>query len=187
VPRDLHAVERCRRLVAAVFGYTPSGEADYGIAPPPGAPDWAPRTEYVVGLHASSKRAKRWPDAHWRALGQRLARENIGIVFPGGSPAEREEAARLADASPGGLAAPAMTLSEAAALLARASAVVGVDTGLTHLAVALGCPTVGLYVVTKPGLTGLHGGPRAVNLGGPGAPPAAADVERVLFGADAAA
>jgi heptosyltransferase-1 len=80
-----------------------------------------------------------------------------------------------------------MTLPEAAALLARASAVVGVDTGLTHLAVALGCPTIGLYVATEPGLTGLHGGPRAVNLGGPGAPPAPPDVARVLFGADAAA
>jgi len=45
----------------------------------------------------------------------------------------------------------------------------------------------GLYVATQPGLTGLHGGPRAVNLGGPGAPPAPADVARILFGADAAA
>jgi len=187
VPRDLHAVERCRRLLAAVFGYVPAGEPDYGIAAPAEPPAWAPRTDYVVGLHASSKRAKRWPDSHWRTLAERLALEGIGIVYPGGSPAEREDAARLAQASAGALAAPAMTLPEAASLLARASAVVGVDTGLTHLAVALGCPTVGLYVTTQPGLTGLAGGPRAVNLGGPGAPPAPADVARVLFGADAAA
>ncbi len=187
VPRDLHAVERCRRLVAQVFGYEPLGEADYGIAAPGEPPAWTPRSDYVVGLHASSKRAKRWPEPHWRSLAERLAREGIGIVYPGGSPAEREEAARLAAASPGGLAAPPMTLPEAAALLARASAAVGVDTGLTHLAVALGCPTVGLYVATKPGLTGLDGGRRAVNLGGPGAPPSPADVVRVLLGAEPAA
>ena len=187
VARDLHAVERCRRLLAAVFGYAPSGEADYGIVAPGEPPAWAPRPDYVVGLHASSKRAKRWPDPHWRSLAERLAREGIGIVYPGGSPAEREDAARLADASPGGMAAPPMTLPEAAALLARASAVVGVDTGLTHLAVALGCPTVGLYVTTEPGLTGLAGGARAVNLGRPGAPPSPAEVARVLFGADPAA
>ena len=187
VPRDLHAVERCRRLMAAVFGYVPAGDPDYGIAAPTEPPAWAPRADYVVGLHASSKRAKRWPDAHWRALAGRLAHEGIGIVYPGGSAAEREDAARLARDSPGAVAAPAMTLPEAAALLARASAVVGVDTGLTHLAVALGCPTVGLYVTTKPGLTGLAGGPRAVNLGGPGAAPAPADVVRVLFGADSPA
>jgi heptosyltransferase-1 len=181
VPRDLHAVERCRRLVAGIFGHAPAGGPDYGIAPPAQAPDWIPRADYVVGLHASSRRAKRWPDANWHALAGRLAREGIAIVYPGGSPAER------GGASPGGLAAPAMTLPEAAALLARSSAVVGVDTGLTHLAVALGSPTVGLYVATKPGLTGLLGGPRAVNLGGPGAPPSPGDVARVLFGADAAA
>jgi heptosyltransferase-1 len=75
-----------------------------------------------------------------------------------------------------------MTLPEAAALLANARAVVGVDTGLTHLAVALGTPTVGIYVATQPGLTGLQGGDHAVNLGGPGRMPSAADVARVLFG-----
>ena len=78
-----------------------------------------------------------------------------------------------------------MDLPEAAALLAQASAVVGVDTGLTHLAVALGVPTVGLYVATEPGLTGLHGGERAVNLGAPGKVPTVAAVVRVLLGAAA--
>lgn len=187
VPRELHAVDRCRRLLGAVFGYSPAGEADYGVPAPGEPPAWAPRSDYVVGLHASSKRTKRWPDPHWRTLAQRLAREGIAIVYPGGSPAEREDAAALAKESPGALAAPAMSLPEAAALLARASAVVGVDTGLTHLAVALGCPTVGLYVATQPGLTGLQGGPRAVNLGGPGAPPSPADVARILFGEEPAA
>lgn len=187
VPKNLHAVERCRRLLGAVFGYAPAGEADYGLAVPGDPPAWAPPSDYVVGLHASSKRSKRWPDPHWRALADRLAAEGVSMVYPGGSPAEREDAARLAKDTPGAVAAPAMSLPEAAALLARASAVVGVDTGLTHLAVALGCPTVGLYVATQPGLTGLHGGPRAVNLGGPGAPPSPTDVARILFGTEPAA
>jgi len=80
-----------------------------------------------------------------------------------------------------------MTLPEAAALLARASAVIGVDTGLAHLAVALGTPTVGLYVATQPGLTGLHGGRDAVNLGGPGKAPTVDEVVRVLLGTAACA
>jgi heptosyltransferase-1 len=41
-----------------------------------------------------------------------------------------------------------------------------VDTGLAHLAVALARPTVGLYITTRPLLTGLHGGADAHNLGG---------------------
>jgi heptosyltransferase-1 len=64
-----------------------------------------------------------------------------------------------------------MGLKEAAALLGHASAVIGVDTGLTHLAVALGVPTVGIYCATNPGLTGLHGGAHAMNVGGTGEVP----------------
>jgi heptosyltransferase-1 len=65
-----------------------------------------------------------------------------------------------------------MSLVGAAALLAHAAGVVGVDTGLTHLAVALDVPTVGIYCATDPALTGLHGGAHAVNVGGPGESPA---------------
>lgn len=186
VPKKLHAVERNRRLVGAVFGYRPEGPPDYGIASTAAAPPWAPAQGYVVALHATSRPGKRWPDAHWVALSTDLAREGLAIVYPGGSAAERADAARLAAASRGGVAAPDLTLPEAAALLRHASAVVGVDTGLTHLAVALGTPTVGIYVATQPGLTGLLGADHAVNLGGPGRVPTAADVARVLFGSAAA-
>jgi len=182
VPRNLHAVERNRRLVGAVFGYRPAGEPDYGLEAPAAAPAWAPRQGYVVALHAASRREKRWPDERWTALAQRLDREGLATVFPGGTAAERQDAQRLARAAPGGVLAPAFDLLEAAALLAHARAVVGVDTGLTHLAVALGTPAVGLYVATRPGLTGLAGGAHAVNLGGPRTVPTAAEVARVLFG-----
>ena len=185
VPKGLHAVERNRRLAGAVFGYRPEGLPDYGLGAPALAPPWAPPQGYVVALHASSRPGKRWPDRHWIALSAHLAREGLAIVFPGGSRAERADAARLAAASREGVAAPEVNLLEAAALLAHARAVVGVDTGLTHLAVALGTPTVGIYVATQPGLTGLLGSDRAVNLGGPGQVPSAADVARVLFGSAA--
>jgi heptosyltransferase-1 len=80
-----------------------------------------------------------------------------------------------------------MTLVEAAALLAGAQCVAGVDTGLTHLAVALGRPTAGLYRATDPALTGLLGAGHAVNLGGPGRAPTAAEVAAALgFGEQAA-
>ncbi len=69
-----------------------------------------------------------------------------------------------------------MALAEAAALIGHAAGVVGVDTGLTHLAVALGVPTVGIYCATSPELTGLHGPKR----GEPRRPGRAADVASVL-------
>lgn len=182
VPKNLHAVERNRRLAGAIFGCSRGGEPDYGLEGVGKAPPWAPPGGYVVALHATSRVRKRWPDRNWVDLADRLAREGLATVYPGGSPGERRDAARLAASSRGGMAAPKMALPDAACLLAHARAVVGVDTGLSHLAVALGTPTVGIYVATQPGLTGLLGGDRAVNLGGPGQVPSADDVARVLFG-----
>ena len=50
-----------------------------------------------------------------------------------------------------------MGLGELAALIAQASGVVGVDTGLVHLAAALSTPCITLYGSTDPGLTGTIG------------------------------
>ena len=86
-------------------------------------------------------------------------------------PTAEELAAQLPRAS----AAPAMGLAEAAALLAHVRCVAGVDTGLTHLAAALGVPTVGIYCATAPELTGLHAA-NAVNVGGAGRAPATEEV-----------
>ena len=57
--------------------------------------------------------------------------------------------------------------------MANAHAVFGVDTGLAHLAAALGVPAIGLYCGTDPARTGLYGGVKIANLGGPGRPPSA--------------
>ena len=180
VPRALHAVERNRRLVGAVLGYKPRGEATYGIVASAEAPGWAPRTPYVVMLHAASRASKRWADGHWVALAKTLSSRGYSSVFPGGTDAERAAAASLARQVDGAIAAPAMDLVQAAALLGHADGVVGVDTGLTHLAVALGVATVGIYGATSPLLTGLHGGPHAVNVGDAGKPPSVADVANAI-------
>lgn len=186
VPRDLHAVERNRSVVAQVFGYSLDRPADYGLAPPPEPPAWVPPRQYVVLLHAASRARKRWPDERWIELGKLLDGVGYAAILPGGTPAERADAQRLAAAIPGATAAPAMPLAEAAALLAHASHVVGVDTGLTHLAVALGRPTVGIYSATRPQLTGLHGA-SGTNLGGPGAVPSVEEVAQALGNAPAPA
>lgn len=179
VPRGLHAVERNRRLVAAVFGYALEGPADYGLELPPYPPLWAPRRRFAVMLHAASRAEKQWPDDKWVELARRLSHHGYATVFPGGTEAERVAAARLALLVPGAVAAPAMDLWVAATLLAHADFVVGVDTGLTHLAVALEKTTVGIYRATDPALTGLHG-ECGVSLGAPGREPTVDEVLAVL-------
>lgn len=171
VPRGRHAVERNRTLLAEVFGHPAGGPARYGLAAPAERPSWAPTGRYAVLLHAASRAGKRWPDRRWIALGRRMAEDGFALMIPGGDDAERAAAAKLAHAiGAGAAAAPPMSLLDAAVLLAHASGVVGVDTGLTHLAVALGVPTVGIYCATSPRLTGLHG-EAVANLGAPGAAP----------------
>jgi heptosyltransferase-1 len=176
VPRAMHAVERNRRLVAQVFGYTVEGAPDYGLSAPVSPPAWAPQGPYTVFLHAASRAAKRWPEDRWIALGHAANEAGLDVVLPGGNEEERAAAARIAKQLPRAMAAPAMDLPDAAALLAHARCVAGVDTGLTHLAAALAVPTVGIYCATRPELTGLHAA-NAVNVGGAGVAPG---VEEVL-------
>jgi heptosyltransferase-1 len=73
-------------------------------------------------------------------------------------------------------------LDELARGIAAAQFVVGVDTGLLHLAAALGVPLVGIFVGSEPGLTGPKGsGPIAI-VGGKGALPETTDVLAALDG-----
>ena len=67
---------------------------------------------------------------------------------------------------------PRLPLPEVAGLLARADLVVGIDTGLVHLAAALGTPTLALFTTTDPALAGVtRASAIARDLGGAGRVP----------------
>jgi heptosyltransferase-1 len=167
VPTNQHAVERNRQLAGLALGYTPAGAPDYGIAPPAAELPWLARSApYVVLLHATSRDDKLWEETKWIALGKIFAQQGMQLVLPWGNEKEKVRSVRLAAAIPSAISPPRLNLVEAAALLAHAHAAIGVDTGLSHLAAALKVPTIGIYTATDPGLTGLHAGHLAVNLGG---------------------
>ena len=180
VAKNLHAVERNRQLAAAALGYTLQGAANYGIHAPELALAWLPSSPYVTFLHATSRDDKLWDEQNWIALGKHLHLAGLRAVLPWGNAKEKTRAERLCAAIPGSLLAPPLDLNEAATLLGKARAVIGVDTGLSHLAAALGVLTVGLYTATDPGLTGLYAGTNAVNLGGLQTPPSVDAVEATL-------
>ena len=177
VPWGQHAVTRNRSLAAQALGYGTSPEPGYGIAAQPRDFSWLPGKRYAVLLHATSAARKLWPESHWIELCNYLFLNNIFCILPWGSAAERERSERLAAGAKGVVVVPpALTLEDLAALLAGAQGVVGVDTGLTHLAAALDVPALGVYGATDPAATGIYGAPRAMNLGGIGAPPDVAHV-----------
>ncbi len=168
VPGKLHAVERNRRLAALAAEYPITPAPDYGLHLSP-APDNGTRS--AVLLTATSRDDKLWPEDRWIALGGALRAEGLSCLLPAGSPVERERALRLAAAIPGAIALPPMGLGALARQLAAARIVVGVDTGLAHLAAALGRPTVALFRASDPELTGVLAATPAVNLGTRGQPP----------------
>ena len=159
VDRNLHAVERNRILSGLALGYTPQGAPDFGLY----------RTQirdsgsrYGVLLHATARAEKQWPEANWIDLARTIGRE-VELVLPWGSQTERARSERIAAGSPNARVPERAPLDQVAKLIAGAQYVVGVDTGLLHLAAALGVPLVAIFVGSNPGLTGPVGsGPRLV-------------------------
>jgi heptosyltransferase-1 len=182
VDKNRHAVERNRLLAAKALGYGLEMPLHYGLSAPSLALPWLPTAPFVVLLHATSRAEKLWPERNWLALARTLNDRGFACVLPWGSEEERLRSRRLADQMASAVVCPALSLFEAAALLARAAGAAGVDTGLIHLAAALNVPTVAIYCATEPGLTGVYTPGPAANLGGPGAPPDPAAVIAALAG-----
>ncbi len=181
VPRDLHAIERNRRLTGLALGYRSEGGVDFGL----NRARLAPVSDgYGILLHATARAEKEWAGDRWQALGKALAARTGSLVLPWGSEAERVRSVRIAAVLDRARVPERESLDRVAVLIAGASFVIGVDTGLLHLAAALDVPVVGIFVGSEAGLTGPIGtGPIAV-VGGKGQSPSVADVldalDRVL-------
>lgn len=168
VGRDRHAVERNRALTGLALGYEPEGAPGFGLdrAKLAGAGG-----RYAVLLHATARTDKEWPEANWIALGKALGGNGVELVLPWGTDTERARSERIAAALPGARVPGRAPLDAVARLIAGAQFVVGVDTGLLHLAAALGVPLVAIFAGSKPSLTGPVGSGPITVLGADGAPP----------------
>jgi heptosyltransferase I len=139
----VHAVTRSREMCAKALGYELRGELDFGMhakAMPAGDP------KCIAFVHGTSRDDKCWPQADWIALGERLIAQGHTIGLPQGSDAERERAQRIAHAL-GEKAEvwPRIDLGQVTDRLAGCGGVIGVDSGLSHIAVALHLPHVQIY------------------------------------------
>jgi len=109
--------------------------------------------------------SKLWPAERYGSVAQYMGRElGLPTLIVWGSPAEREEAERIAAASEGhARPGPPTTLPQLAALARRARLFIGSDTGPLHLAAAVGTPCVGLYGPWPAETNGPYG-PRNISL-----------------------
>jgi heptosyltransferase-1 len=174
VARDLHAIMRNRLLTADALGYAPDEPIDFGL-------DRASLTEGVLGrevvlLHATARPEKEWPVERWIELGRSLHADGFSVVLPWGNESERQRSLKIASALPDAIVPQLQPLDQVARMIARAAFVVGVDTGLLHVAAALSVPLVAIFVGTEPGQHGPLGSGKIEIVGALGATPSTADV-----------
>jgi heptosyltransferase-1 len=179
VSRDLHAVQRNRILSGKALGYAPQGAPDFGLDRAALAGADKP---YAVLLRATARKEKQWPEESWIALGRTLSRDGIELVLPWGTEPERLRAERIAAGLTGARVPQRASLDAVARLIAGAQFVVGVDTGLLHLAAALGVPLVAIFAGSQPHLTGPVGNGPLVVLGANGEPPSVDEVTKGVEG-----
>jgi heptosyltransferase-1 len=159
VPQGAHAVDRLRSLFAAALDYPrPAGTAVFGLERSEHA---APRR--CVLLHGTTWASKHWPEPMWRVLAGHLSGAGWAVEIPWGNPAERGRAERIAAGRSGITVLERAPLDVLGERIADAGLVIGVDSGLSHLAGACGVPTVVIYGSTSAARTGARGR-RVLNL-----------------------
>jgi hypothetical protein len=162
---------------ATIFPFRPLGEimhqADYYLrciaAPPAGdcEPMIATRAEAIlwqqdfwtkhslsqrrilVVAPGSGARAKNWPEEYFLAVTRWWSESLGGVVVVLLGPVE-EERGGVYELRKHGVVTSGLSLSQAAALLVASDIYLGNDSGITHLAAALGVPTVALFGPSDP-------------------------------------
>lgn len=159
----VHEVENVRALARALGA---DDKSPPRLAIPPGTRTDVPASPFVV-FHpwsgGSRAAAKEWALERWIELGVRVAAQGRTVIVTGSVADEPRSRHLVSQLEERGCAAHSTagshTLSELAVLLCHAAAVVSVDTGVMHMAAALGAPVVSLHGPTASrrwGPVGLH-------------------------------
>ncbi len=99
----------------------------------------------VVLIHGSSRPEKQWPESHWLELGHRLNGLGYTVAFVHGSDEEQWRSESIAGRLTQAVVWPRMTTDAMVDALAQSLGVIGLDSGLSHIAVALDLPVVQIY------------------------------------------
>ena len=172
------AVDRSRELAAKALGYTFNATPDFGLkqaaakrSQVQSAIKIVADRETVALLHGTSRIDKEWPTAHWVTLGSRLAASGYSIALAHGNARERATSQTIAEAIgqqvPGSVCTvwPVLALDALTVALGQCAGVVGVDSGVSHIAVALGLPHVQIYNFDTAWRTGPAAAPASVASG----------------------
>ncbi|MEO8248160.1 MAG: lipopolysaccharide heptosyltransferase I [Burkholderiales bacterium] len=143
VARHIHAVDRSRVLCAKALGYELPEAMSFGLKAD--RAELQPGPPRVAFVHGTSRADKEWPIDRWIALGKELNRAGFRIALPHGNAAEQARCGQIAAGVADAEVWPRMTLDALTDSLAACFGVIGVDSGLSHIAVALDLPHVQIY------------------------------------------
>lgn len=104
---------------------------------------------YIALCPFTTRPQKHWPEAHWQALMDRLLAAGFRLLVLGGPVDALQAQGLIGERAVDNLVGRA-SIAGSAAVIAGASAVVGVDTGLTHMGFAHRVPTIALFGSTRP-------------------------------------
>ncbi|MEO8118628.1 MAG: lipopolysaccharide heptosyltransferase I [Rhodoferax sp.] len=173
LPPHIHAVARSRELCARALGYGVPEIQSFGllaqvdraqVAIKNAANNIATPHGVVALVHGTSRADKQWPLAHWHTLGKLLNDSGYAVALPHGSDEEQQHAHEIAGPLTHALIWPRLGLDALTDALATCAGVVGVDSGLSHIAVALDLPHVQIYNFDTAWRTGPQSA--AIGLGG---------------------
>ena len=173
MPKRIHAVARYRTLAAAALNYKLYGEPVYHLLhqSPETGPAQLEGRRTVVLAHGTTRQDNEWPQARWIDLGRRLTSQGYHVVLPQNGGMELAFAKTVAQAIGHGAEVwPRMALAPLLDHMAMSAGVIGVDSGLSHLAVALDVPHVQIFSQPRAWRAGPVGREHQVAVGGEVAP-----------------
>ncbi|MDP1655110.1 MAG: lipopolysaccharide heptosyltransferase I [Hylemonella sp.] len=154
VEPHVHAVQRGRELCARALGYALPDSESFGLIAQVNPAQDAPETiakasasnrPCVALVHGTSRADKEWPVAHWLDLAARLDGAGFDVALLHGTDAEQQRSEAMAREMAHASVWPRLTLDALTDALVRCAGVIGVDSGLSHIAVALDLPHVQIY------------------------------------------
>ena len=144
----IHAVQRSRELASRALGHAIESSPNFGLNLPVVQ---SSRLHFAIKnvafIHGTSRADKAWPIQHWVELGQRLNASGHRIVLVHGNASELAVSQAIGQQLGAAhcVVWPQMSLDELTRQLAQCAGVIGVDSGVSHIAVALGLPHVQIY------------------------------------------
>jgi len=172
--KKLHAIDRNRLLVAKVLGYS------INLDTPGFSLNIKPINEIknqILFVTGTSNDKKKWSLTKWVELAKIFETENTKIQLIWGNMKEYEDCLAIYDKTTNTTILPKKSIDKLAEEISFSKLVIGVDSGITHLASALGIPTVCIFKHSFPELTGLKSQEKlSANVGNYNSDPSLEDV-----------